>query len=115
DCASRRSCPFHGGGATTAAFDRLMARIDRKALPTPRSADRRSAGPGLAQSAGLGAMYNEAAWPGLAVALTFAEHGDGSLLLLISDPFRGRKENGSHSNQQDAHVSKPPLHHPPPP
>jgi pimeloyl-ACP methyl ester carboxylesterase len=114
DCARRASCPFHGGGATRAAFDRLMARIDRKPLPTPRAADRRSVGPGLAQSAVLGAMYNEAAWPGLAVALTFAEHGDGSLLLLISDPFRGRKENGSYSNQQDAYVSNTCLDFPAP-
>ncbi len=114
DCAKRRSCAFHGGGKPAAAFDHLMTAIDQHPLPTPETHDRRSVGPGLAASAVLGAMYSQAAWRGLAVALTVAEHGDGSLLLQISDPFRGRKPNGSYSNQQDAYVSNTCLDYPAP-
>ena len=62
-------------------------------------------GPGLASSAVLGAMYSETSWSTLASALALAKAGDGSLLLLISDPFRGRKENGAYSNQQDAYTA----------
>lgn len=105
DCADDRDCVFHGGGDTTKAFDLLMTRIEQDALPTPRARDRRSVGPGLAQSAVLGAMYDDRAWPTLAAGLALAELGDGSLLLLIADPFRGRKENGSYSNQQDAYTA----------
>lgn len=105
---------FHGGEDTTAAFDVLMARIEVESLPTPRARDRRSVGPGLAQSAVLAAMYEERAWPTLAAALALAELGDGSLLLLIADPFRGRKENGSYSNQQDAYTANVCLDYPAP-
>jgi pimeloyl-ACP methyl ester carboxylesterase len=105
DCARQRICAFNHGSGTTRAFDRLMASIDRKPLPTPRARDRRSVGPGLASSAVLGAMYGEGAWPALAAGLALAEEGDGSLLLLIADPFRGRKPNGSYSNQLDAYTS----------
>ena len=114
DCAKRRGCVFHGGGATTRAFDRLMKSIDKHALPTPQIRDRRKVGPGLASSAVLGAMYSESSWPSLAAALALAERGDGSIMLLISDPFRGRKENGTYSNQQDAYTANTCLDFPAP-
>jgi len=114
DCAGDRDCWFYEGGRTKRAFDRLMAAIEKKALPTPRARDRRTVGPGLAQSAVLGAMYSESSWPSLAAALALAKEGDGSLLLLISDPFRGRKENGSYSNQQDAYTANTCLDYPAP-
>jgi pimeloyl-ACP methyl ester carboxylesterase len=114
DCADHRSCLFHGGGATTSAFDRLMKSIDKHSLPTLRVGSRRKVGPGLASSAVLGAMYSEASWPSLAAALALAERGDGSFMLLISDPFRGRKENGSYSNQQDAYTANTCLDFPAP-
>ena len=91
-----------------------MARIEQEPLPTPRARDRRSVGPGLAQSAVLGAMYDDRSWPTLAASLALAELGDGSFLLLISDPFRGRKENGSYSNQQDAYTANICLDYPAP-
>jgi hypothetical protein len=105
DCSRRRACPFHEGGNTRRAFDRLMRKIDAKPLPTLQAADRRSVGPGLAWSAVLGAMYSPYSWDSLAASLALAKRGDGSWLLLISDPFRGRKENGAYSNQIDAYFS----------
>ena len=104
-CARRTSCKFHEGGNSVKAFDALMAKIDKKALPTPQVYDRRSVGPGLAFSAVLGSMYNKASWPGLEAGLALAKRGDGSILILLADPFRGRKPNGTYSNQSDAYFA----------
>ena len=104
-CANRKSCAFHEGGATKKAFDKLMASIDKKSLPTPQVYDRRRVGPGLAFAAVLGSMYNQASWPALEAGLALAKKGDGSLLILLADPFRGRKPNGTYSNQSDAYYS----------
>ncbi len=105
DCAARPKCLFHEGGRTRQAFDALMAKIDDKPLPIRRYAGRRKLGPGLAFSAVLGAMYDRDYWPVLALALAAAKAGDGRYLVAISDPFRGRKSDGSYSNQSDAYFS----------
>jgi len=112
DCAGRPTCAFHHGAGTIAAFDTLIATIDEAPLPASRTRDRRKVGPGLTASAVLAALYSRAAWPALEVALSLAELGDGSLLLLLSDPFRGRKPNGSYSNQIDAYTANVCLDYP---
>lgn len=114
DCASRSSCLFHEGGESDRAFDALMKAIDKHDLPASRSGENRTVGPGLAASAVLSAMYSTESWPTLAGALELAQRGDGSLLLLISDPFRGRKSNGSYSNQHDAYTANTCLDFPAP-
>lgn len=114
DCARRSSCAFHEGGNSAKAFDALMASIDRTPIAALRLRDPRLVGPGLAWSAVLGALYSEAAWPTLAIALAQAKDGDGSIMLLISDPFRGRKANGSYSNMQDAYTANTCLDYPAP-
>jgi pimeloyl-ACP methyl ester carboxylesterase len=114
DCGSRARCPFHEGGDPERAFDALMASIDRDPIPALRLNDSRLVGPGLAWSAVLAALYSESFWPILALALAQAKEGDGSLMLVISDPFRGRKSNGSYSNLQDAYVANICLDYPAP-
>ena len=114
DCSADRTCPFYEGGHSAKAFDALMARIDAKPLPAPHSGDVRKVGPGLAASAVLGAMYSDTYWPTLAAGLELAKRGDGSILLLISDPFRGRKENGAYSNLLDAYTANTCLDYPAP-
>lgn len=104
-CSSRRSCHFYEGGKTKQAFEKLMAQIEKKPIRILRYAGRRRVGPGLAYSAVAGAMYDKAAWPSLALALKMAKRGDGRYLVAISDPFRGRKPNGSYSNMMDAYFS----------
>ena len=104
-CSHRRSCSFYQGGHTQAAYDKLMQAIDKKPIRILRYAGRRRVGPGLAYSATLGAMYDKAAWPSLALALYMAKAGDGRYLVAISDPFRGRKPNGAYSNQSDAYFA----------
>ena len=105
DCAARTACAFQEKGASAKAFDTLMASIDRESLPAVLIRDGRRVGPGLAWSAVLGALYDKDSWPILAQALEFAKLGDGSLLLAIADPYRGRKPNGSYSNLQDAYTA----------
>ena len=114
DCAKRPKCDFYEGGNSARAFDALMASIDRKPLPALLLRDPRLVGPGLAWSAVLGALYSESSWPLLATALELAKRGDGSVMLAISDPFRGRKANGSYSNMQDAYTANTCLDYPAP-
>ena len=114
DCAKRKSCAFHENGNSVRAFDALMASIDRKPIPALRLRDPRPVGSGLAWYAVLGALYSKSYWPILATALSQAEGGDGSVMLAISDPFRGRKQNGSYSNMQDAYVANTCLDYPAP-
>jgi pimeloyl-ACP methyl ester carboxylesterase len=112
NCARRRDCLFNHGAGTAAAFDRLMRRIDERPLRAIRTRDSRRVGPGLAWSAVLGSMYNEAYWSSLEVALFLAEHDDGSGFLALSDPFRGRDKNGAYSNMQDAYTANICLDYP---
>ncbi len=114
DCAARPSCDFNHGGKSVKAFDALMARIDAKPLPARLIGDRRKVGSGNAWYAVLAALYNKASWPTLARTLELADRGDGSLMLLIADPYRGRKPNGSYSNQQDAYSANICLDYPAP-
>jgi pimeloyl-ACP methyl ester carboxylesterase len=105
DCAARTACPFHENGRTVQAFNSLMASIDGRSLPAISLNDPRRIGPGIAWSAVLAALYSKSSWPTLAATLELAKRGDGSLMLLIADPYRGRKPNGSYSNAQDAYVA----------
>jgi pimeloyl-ACP methyl ester carboxylesterase len=114
DCAKRPKCAFHEGGRSARAFDTLMASIDKDPIPALRLHDPRRVGSGLAWSAVLASLYSKSYWPVLAIALAQAKDGDGSLMLAISDPFRGRKENGSYSNMQDAYVANTCLDYPAP-
>ncbi|HTC86349.1 MAG TPA: alpha/beta hydrolase, partial [Candidatus Acidoferrum sp.] len=67
--------------------------------------DSRLVGPHYAWEAVLGAMYNRAEWPLLAQGLALAEAGDGSILLLLSDPLDGRGTNGQYSDLVDANTA----------
>ena len=104
DCAAKTSCAFHEGGRSRQVFDSLMASIDKKPLPATKLHSARVIGPGIASYSVLAALYSKDAWPTLAQALELAHHGDGSIMLLIADPYRGRKPNGSYSNMQDAYL-----------
>lgn len=105
DCAARTACAFHENGRTVQAFNSLMASIDARSLPAIRLNDSRRIGPGIAWSAVVAALYSKSSWPILAATLALAKRGDGSLMLAIADPYRGRKPNGSYSNEQDAYTA----------
>jgi hypothetical protein len=80
-----------------------MHEIERRPLPTPRLVDRERVGPTQAWDAVTQALYTPAAWPVLADALAQARAGDGSMLLVLGDPLRGRNPDGSYSNVIDAY------------
>ena len=105
DCAARPSCAFYSGGRPGPAFDTLMRQIDRHPVATPRLTNRESVGPTQAWEAVTQSLYAQAAWPVLADALAQARAGDGSLMLLLGDPLRGRNPDGSYSNLVDAYYA----------
>ena len=105
DCAARPTCAFYSGGRPGPAFDTLMRQIDRHPVATPRLTNRESVGPTQAWEAVTQSLYAQAAWPVLADALAQARAGDGSLMLLLGDPLRGRNPDGSYSNLVDAYYA----------
>lgn len=104
-CAHTVSCAFHHGGKPGPAFDALMRRIEVKPLSAKTVGSVRKVGPTYTAEAVLGAMYSRAEWPLLGYALAYAEQGDGSLLLLLSDPLSGRNTDGTYSNLVDANTA----------
>jgi len=105
DCARRSDCLLGRGSQARRTFEAVMRRIERTPLRSLRTNDKRRAGPGIVWPAILGSMYSRDAWPALELALAFAAQGDGSVFLGVSDPFRGRKKNGTYSNMQDAYLA----------
>lgn len=113
-CATDTTCEFHHGGKPGPAVDTLMRRIEKAPLPATLIGDPRVVGPSLALSAIVGAMYDRAEWPVLARGLALAEAGDGSILLLLSDPHNGRDQDGGYSNLIDANSAISCLDYPSP-
>ncbi len=103
NCAAHPTCAFYSGGRPGSAFDALMRQIERHPVATPRLTNREAVGPTQAWGAVTQSLYAQAAWPVLADALEQARAGDGSLLLLLGDPLRGRNPDGSYSNLIDAY------------
>jgi pimeloyl-ACP methyl ester carboxylesterase len=104
-CARRSNCLLGRGSQVRRTFEAIMRRIEKTPLRSLRTNDQRRAGPGIVWSAILGSMYSKDAWPALEVALAFAAQGDGSVFLGVSDPYRGRKKDGTYSNMQDAYLA----------
>lgn len=96
DCASRRACPFWSGGNPGAAFDRLVADVDRTPLPTNDHA--RTLGRSEAVLGVVSALYDKAEWPLLAQALAQARSGNGAGLLAFADDYAGRHPDGTFDN-----------------
>jgi pimeloyl-ACP methyl ester carboxylesterase len=105
NCARRSDCPLGRGSQVRRNFETIMQRIEKTPLRSLRTTDKRRVGPGIAGSAILGSMYSKESWPVLELALAFAGQGDGSIFLAASDPYRGRKKNGTYSNMQDAYLA----------
>jgi hypothetical protein len=101
DCAANERCDFHSGGDPGAAYDALMAQIDRE--PLPAIGESRRAGPGEATLAVVASLYSrERGWSQLADALAEAAAGDGRALLELFDNFVERRPDGSYSNFLEA-------------
>ena len=85
DCAARPDCPLASAGNPAAAYDELMAKIEREGVPAPALGNRR-VGPAQAEST-IPAMLTggEPVWPALATVLSRAARGDASGMLAVSD------------------------------
>jgi pimeloyl-ACP methyl ester carboxylesterase len=98
--ADRAACPF-GEGDPAAAFDALLARLDRAPIPA-RGPGRRPVDGDDARVATNQALFSKQTWPVLARALARADAGDGTGLRALADEFYGRRADGSHDPSYDA-------------
>ncbi len=103
ECGDDESCDFYSGGDPEAAYDDLLARIEREPL---ESADGRELGPGETDLAVATALYDgQFGFEGLARALAAAEAGDPDLLLALFDSYVGRDPSGEYDNSQEAFLA----------
>ncbi|MEU8507030.1 alpha/beta hydrolase [Streptomyces brevispora] len=82
--------------AGTRRIARLLARIDRKPLPTGTS---RELNESLALTGIVMPLYSKDSWPFLTKALDEAEGGRGSLLLQQADSYNGRDAKGHYDTE----------------
>jgi pimeloyl-ACP methyl ester carboxylesterase len=94
-CVGTAICPWKPTGTPRSDFDALMARIAAHPLPAGGG---RTLGPGEAFFGVVQPLYDQAAWAGLATALSRADAGDGSILLAYSDEYSQRNPNGAYTN-----------------
>jgi pimeloyl-ACP methyl ester carboxylesterase len=99
-CAADKAvCPF-GGADPHAAFDALLERLDTTPIPAGGPHPEPVNGDDL-RAAALQVLYAKELWPILAVALSDAEAGDGTLIRLIVDLLYGRLPDGTYDPGQD--------------
>ncbi|ROQ82652.1 TAP-like protein [Streptomyces sp. CEV 2-1] len=82
--------------AGTRRIARLLARIDRKPLPTGTS---RELNESLALTGIVMPLYSKDNWPFLTQALDEAEGGRGSMLLQLADSYNGRDGKGHYDTE----------------
>lgn len=91
-CAENESCLF-GAGEPRGTLEQLLEQLGRQPLP---AVDERVLTRGDAETALAMALYSESYWPFLEQALADAAAGDGSKLLVLSDRYHGRDEDGTY-------------------
>ncbi|SDR28400.1 alpha/beta hydrolase [Thermostaphylospora chromogena] len=101
-----RDCPPSAGGkdadAIVAGIRALIDRLDTRPLDTSKG---RRLSQSLAVTGVAAALYSRQFWPLLTRALTMAEQGDGTGLLILADAQNGRDEDGSYSNLSAANTA----------
>lgn len=95
DCLTQEDCPLSGTvDDGVGQVQALIGSLD--AAPLPTGDPDRPLGQGLGLFAILGPLYQYDLWPALRQGLAGALAGDGAVLLLISDLFSERREDGSY-------------------
>jgi len=89
--ASQGRCGF-GGADPEAAFDSLLARLDRESVPSSDPDDPRTLSGDNVRFVFEIALLDRNSWPWLAVGLSQAEAGDGSTFLSFFDSFDGTED-----------------------
>jgi pimeloyl-ACP methyl ester carboxylesterase len=102
DCRARKTstpqCGYAQVGDPGTKLMALMQRLDT----TPLVVKNRSLTRALAVIGVLITLYDPGSWTYLDQALTQADRGNGTLLLLLSDLYLGRKTDGTYDNKMDA-------------
>ena len=102
-----KNCGFVSKGESPiAAFDRLSASIDAKAVVVGSGNSARLVGPGEFTTAVLAGLYNvDFGWPRLREALNRLAAGNGKPLLALFDLYADRGPNGDYRNTSDANAA----------
>jgi pimeloyl-ACP methyl ester carboxylesterase len=105
-CSTDTSCAFHSGGNAAAAYDQLRAQLDTSTIPATgagrgRTLDGTEFDIGVTQF-----LYSgKTAWSELASALETAAHGDGSDMLMSSDQYTGRNDDGTYDQSLESFLA----------
>ncbi|MEU1617785.1 alpha/beta hydrolase [Streptomyces sp. NPDC005722] len=104
DCITHRDCPLGTKSTADAGhrLDALFKQLDGKPLGTGSS---RKLTEALGTTGVIAAMYDESMWPTLRTALTKANKGDGSGLLMLSDTYYERSDSGHYDNLMYANAA----------
>jgi pimeloyl-ACP methyl ester carboxylesterase len=98
-CASTPSCSWRPGGDLKTAFEALVTKITATPLP---GIGARTLGPGEAFYGVASRLYQPSSWPDLALGLSKAEAGNGSVLLGYADQYFPRNDDGTYRNDLEA-------------
>ncbi len=104
-CGRETVCRFPRGGDPLAAYDRIVAGIDRSPLKVETVDGVRVLGPSEADIAVAAALYSRESWSYLAQALDAADQGDGSILLGFFDQYVERRPGGSYGTQWTSFIA----------
>lgn len=104
--ASCRSgdCGWHPRGSPQSAFESLVARVRRRAVPVAGSGGQ-SVGLAVLLYGTASALYTPSSWPGLGRALSSLARGDGGPILSMFDSYVGRRPNGTFANTDEAETA----------
>lgn len=112
DCARSSDCPL--GADPAGANARFRALVDPLVARPAATTDPRGLSYGDAVTGVQQALYSPSLWSSLRGGLTQLTEGRGDTLLLLSDMYEGRQDDGSYSNLEDAFnaircVDDPPI------
>jgi pimeloyl-ACP methyl ester carboxylesterase len=100
-CAASSTCQLRQLGDPATQLRALMQQIDSR----PLTVGSRQLTRALAVTAVAIALYEPSTWSEVDQGLTAAVHGDGSILLALSDLLTGRQPDGSYTNETDANFA----------
>jgi len=105
-CAQQRSCPFHRGGRSASAYDRLRAEVGATPLLVKVGGEPRDLNGSRFDLAVTQVLYEGTrGWGQLAGALDAADRGDGSDLLFYADYYTGRIDDGEYEDGQESFLA----------
>ena len=99
-CAADTKCAVHANAKTV--VDSLRKSIGAKPLTSRGPNASRPVTRGYLEIGIVSALYSEDTWAPLALGLSDATKGDGTILIGLADNYTQRRSDGSYSNIEDA-------------